>query len=131
MPKLSEKLEKHFKPQGIVAFSFCCRPGCTGVYDEYDSSFEFREKGIFFIRLHLTGMNFYPNPRQCCVSYSDFDYLLKNWEDEKNILDDWCQIIGLSKEDYQIVKPESDKKAIIIKFHKKLLLEDEFDEDVE
>ena len=125
MSKLSEKLEKHFKPLGIVAFSFCCHSGCTGAYDEYDLSFEFREKGIFFIRLHLTGMNFYPNPRQCCVYYLDFDYLVKNWEKEENILHDWCKIIGLSREDYQIIKPESDKKAVFIKFYKKLLLEDE------
>ena len=105
MCKISEILENKFKPMGIVAFYFCCGPGCTGTYDE-ESSFRYRDKGIFFIRLHLTGMNFYPNPRQCCVYYSDFDYLLKNWKDEEKVLHDWCETIGLLKKDSNIFLKE-------------------------
>ena len=129
MSKLSEKLENHFKPLGIVAFSFCCHPGCTGTYDEYDSSFEYREKGIYFIRLHLGGMNFYHNPIECFASYSDFDYLIKNWQEEENILIDWCRIIGLSKGEYKIIQPKSKNNAITIRFEKELSIIDEFKSD--
>jgi hypothetical protein len=31
---LERALEETFKPLGIVAFSRCCRWGCTGSYDE-------------------------------------------------------------------------------------------------
>lgn len=128
MCKISEILENKFKPMGIVAFSFCCGPGCTGTYDE-ESSFRYRDKGIFFIRLHLSGMNFYPNPTTCSVYYSDFEYLIENWEEEKNILHNWCEIIGLLKQDYKILEPKSEKDAITINIEKKLLLEDEFDDE--
>ena len=57
---LQHELERVFKPMGLVAYSNCCRWGCTGAYDEDDAEFVPRNKGIYFIRLHLNGMNYRP-----------------------------------------------------------------------
>ena len=130
MLNLSDRLKLEFKSKGIVAFSFCCRPGCSGTYDE-DSEFDYRKNGIFFIRLHLSGMNFDANPDQCSVYYSNFNYLIKNWKQEEDILHDWCKIVGLLKNDYQIIKPNSENNSIIIKFKKQLLLKDNLIEEQE
>ena len=104
---LQLRLKQFFKPLGIVAYSLCCREGCTGAYDENDEDFVHRLKGIVFIRLHLDGMNYDSldhnlNPKVCYASYHDFDYLMGNWEQEKDILDQWCFILGLSSHEYQV-----------------------------
>ena len=59
---IEDKLQEHFEPLKIVAFSNCCRLGCTDNYGDYN--FQMRENGILFIRLHLKGLNFIMNPNQ-------------------------------------------------------------------
>lgn len=114
-------LQKHFKNLGIAAFTNCCRIGCTGTYEE-NESFEYRENGIIFVRLHLNGMNFTSNPSSCFAYYQNYDYLNQNWEEELEHLKTWCNIIGLEEKDYSIIKPENETKAIKIEFFKNLHL---------
>lgn len=52
-PRLNEKLqtelEQAFKPLGIVAYTNCCRLGCTGTYEEDDPDFQLTDKpGVYF-----------------------------------------------------------------------------------
>ena len=89
---LCKALEEHFRPKGVVAFSRCCRLGCTGTYGE-NPNFEEREKGIYFIRLHLAGMNYDPNPKDCYAHYVDFTYLMDNWDEERKLLTQFCRIV--------------------------------------
>ncbi len=120
---LQEKLKQHFKPLGIIAFSNCCRHGCTSTY-EIDSDFELRPNGIYFIRLHLNGMNYQSNPKKCYASYDDFDYLQKNWEDEKQLVVQWCSCLGLKTGQYEIAMPVSPQDhGVKIEFEKPVRLD--------
>jgi hypothetical protein len=95
--------------------------GCTGTFEEEDPYFVFRPKGIFFIRMHLNGMNYRYQIDSAYASYDDFDYLMKNWDNEVALLHRWCKIVGVSK--FKINKPETSKEAIWIMFDEKLELE--------
>ena len=68
--------------------STCCNYACSGSYNE-DGTFLGREDGgMFYIRLHLDGMNFDPEPVQVAASYGSWEYLditgipsAKCWQD--------------------------------------------------
>ena len=47
-----EALETEFKPLGIVAYSNCCRYGCSGAYNEDDPNFEGRDSTECFWLLY-------------------------------------------------------------------------------
>ena len=117
------KLEEHFKPLGIAAYTNCCRMWCTGTYAD-DLDFEVRKKGIFFIRLHLDGMNYVPQPLHCYANYDDFEYLTKHWTEEKELLEKWCSLIGLKVGEFTIIEPSCGQEAVKIKFKNPLNLED-------
>jgi hypothetical protein len=85
-------LKNEFKKKGILAYTNCCRWGCTGAYDEEDDFKERETKGIYFIRLHTDGMNYNPQPTFTTALYGDFDYLMDNWAEECTILDKWCEV---------------------------------------
>jgi len=129
--ELQENLKMHFKPLKIVAFSNCCRWGCTGSYDEEDRTFEGRDKGIYFIRLHLNGMNYLANPKYCYAQYTDYHYLMDHWSEERNLLVQWCKVLGLLEGQFKIVKPESDIQAIQINFQQPLNLDKPTEDDDE
>lgn len=120
---LMSEMELVFKPRGIVGYSACCRLGCTGAYDEDDDNFKYREQGIFFFKLFLSGMNYEQNPRVAYVQYESIDYINQNWESEKRIIDEWCRVLGLRDGQYSIEKPETEDKAIAIRFVRPLDLE--------
>jgi hypothetical protein len=121
---LQTELEAAFKPLGIVAYSNCCRLGCTGTYEEDDPDFKITDKdGIYFIKIYLSGMNYIHNPQSAHACYYKFDYLMSNWEAEESKLDHWASILGLSKDEYFIKKPQNQQEAIHIEFHKPLALE--------
>eukprot|EP00045_Choanoeca_perplexa_P002758 m.26340 g.26340 ORF g.26340 m.26340 type:complete len:157 (+) comp11690_c0_seq1:592-1062(+) len=128
--ELQQKLMEAFKPLNVIAYSNCCRYGCTGSYDEDDCDFRVREQGIYYIKLYLNGMNYDPNPTQTYIQYSDHGYLMANWEAEKNMLVMWCSILGLEQGQYQIKKPASEMECIEIHYSQPLTL-DPFDEDPE
>ena len=121
-------LEEEFKPHGIVAFSTCCRWGCTGSYDEDDDYFFERNMGIYYIKLYLDGMNYEPSPKCCYVEYNDFDWLIENWVQERKILVRFCHILGLSETsnppDFTIEKPIDYNDSIKIQFKSGQLLLD-------
>lgn len=118
---LQNRLTEVFRPLGIVAFTNCCRIGCTDTYED-DDTFKFREtKGIFFIRLHLDGMNYNPRPTQVWAQYEDFDYLMTHWDEECDLIKKWAKIVNV---DVEIQKPKSVKETIRIKFAKELELDD-------
>lgn len=123
--RLQDRLEAHFKPLGIVAYSCCCRLGCTGNYGDEIAP---RDNGVVFIRLHLDGMNYHPSPESCYAQYRDFDYLMANWDQEKALLEKWCELLGLGPGGYTITKPDNDDTAIEIQFTASLHLEEEPDE---
>jgi hypothetical protein len=128
--KLQQDLEAEFKPLGIVAYSNCCRLGCTGTYEEDDPDFKINEEGgIFFIRLHLNGMNYNSQPKAVYAQYENYDYLMQHWAAEEAKLDQWAAILGLQKGDYTINKPPNQHNAIEIKFEKQVQLEEPYDED--
>ena len=68
--------------------------------------------------------------------YTDLNYLTNHWEEEKALLDRWCNIIGLEDGEYEIERPESEDRAIRINFRRVLNLEapvysDDEEEEVE
>jgi hypothetical protein len=127
--KLQQDLEAAFKPLGIVAFSNCCRLGCTGTYEEDDPDFKINEEGgICFIRLHLNGMNYRSLPDSASAMYESHDYLMQHWAAEEAKLDQWAAILGLQKGEYTITKPRNQEQAIIIKFLKPVQLEEPHDQ---
>lgn len=130
--QLQQNLEAAFKPQGIVAYSNCCRLGCTDTYEEYDPDFKINEKGgICFIRLHLNGMNYTQNPRKVYALYDDHKYLMQHWATEEAKLDQWAAILGLKRNEYKITKPRNQDTAILIDILKDLELEEPPADDTE
>jgi len=126
---LKNELQDKFGPLGIVAWSGCCRWGCTGSYDEFaKEEFESRENGIYYIRLHLSGMNYNSEVTSCGVSYCSKEgdphqYLMEHWDDEIKLLVSFCQILGLGKGDYTITKPGNSNLNVMINFTPPLVLE--------
>lgn len=132
--ELKEQLKEYFKPKGIVAYSCCCRWGCTGSYDEDDDDFQVRDTaGIFYIRFHLDGMNYRQDPTWISAYYDDHSYLMEHWDEEVDLVDNFCRILGLQRGDYEINKPEDQSKCvgIILKAPVKLDPLPSFDEDEE
>ena len=127
---LAHKLEAHFKPLGIAAFSRCCRFRCTATYAD-DPVFEdlSRDQGIYFIRFHLDGMNYNERPKGASAYYCDFDYLMREWESEKALLVQWCSILGLKPGDYTIEKPRNENIRVLIDFAAPYILEESSDND--
>jgi hypothetical protein len=121
--QLQDELTKAFKPLGIVAFSNCCRCGCSGNYgDNHD--FNLTERGgIYFFRLYLNGMNYYEDPQDVYVYYDDFQYLTEHWESEVSQIEQWASILGKTTEEYTIYKPEDNNTCVRIHFHEPLSLE--------
>lgn len=126
---LQAQFEQIFKPQKLVAYSNCCRYGCCGSYAEGDAEFEARDKGIFFIRLHLNGMNYNPHPDSCYAQYQDHAYLMQNWDTEHGILAQWCGVLGLAEGEFTIHKPANEREAIRIDFGRPLNLDEPVYED--
>ena len=122
---LGLKLEAHFKPLGIAAFTCCCRYRCTDTYAEDDPAFDeiSRDQGIYFMRFNLDGMNYNETPEGFYAFYQDFDFLMQEWESEKELLVKWCTIIGLKPSEYTIDKPENAAKGIHVSFSKPFSLE--------
>ena len=119
--ELSLRLEEYFKPLNIAAYTNCCRMGCTGTYaDELD--FKVRRLGICFIRLYLDGINYDPHPKGCYADYGDFEYLTKYWNEETELLEKWCSLIGLKIGEYTICKPSCEQEAVKIEFKEALNL---------
>lgn len=122
--EIKDKLQNYFEPLGIVAYSECCRWGCTGSYDEGNPDFVVRKTdGLYFIRFHLDGMNYNPNERSVAASYVDHNYIMDNWESEEKLLKKFCQIIGLEEDEYEIIKPKKQETCIMIEFKKPLELQ--------
>lgn len=127
---LKKRLKKEFSPLGIVAYSGCCRWGCTGSYGgDGQCNFEDRKNGIYYIKLFLDGMNYDDDPRSCYVPYcvdgdgDAYEYLMNHWEEECRHLRKFCEILGLLKDEYTIIKPSNIKECICIRFHRSLHLE--------
>jgi hypothetical protein len=89
--------------------------------------------GIFFTHIHLNGFNY--DPDKYCrgglstqvpsveASYIDFSYLIDNWESECDLLYRWSAVLGLQRDEVNIVKPESRKHCVLILLKKNLKLE--------
>ena len=122
---LQRDFEIVFQPEGILGFTCCCS-NCTA---NYGDDLRYREKGITFFKLFLDGMNYdfdgYASSAPIC--YSDWQYLMDNWQSECDIIRRWCAILGLDEGDYDVEKPESQKTCIMVNF-KKLEVPD-FDEE--
>jgi hypothetical protein len=128
--QLQADLETVFRPLGIVAFSTCCNYACSGSYNE-DGTFLGREDdGIYYIRLHLDGMNFNLEPVQVAASYGSWEYLDMHWDTECQMLAGWCAVLGLKEGDYTIMKPESIKTCVLISLKKHPELEDFVDDEL-
>lgn len=121
--QLQDALEAAFKPQGIVAYSNCCRLGCTGTYED-DPDFKLNEDGgIFFVRLHLNGMNYDPNPSRASAHYESYEYLMQHWAAEEAKLHQWATILGLQRDEYIITQPPNQAITVRIDFLKPIQLE--------
>lgn len=127
--ELKKKLKEKFYDKGIVAYSGCCRWGCTGSYGgDGQEDFNDRKNGIYYIRLHLDGMNYEEEVNNCYASYcsengNDHQYLMDHWDEECEIIHDFCYILGIPKNEYQISKPKDITKKIGIHFNQPLKLE--------
>lgn len=131
---LKDRLEEEFSPIGLVAYSGCCRWGCTGSYGgDGQDDFEDRKNGIYYIRLHLEGMNYDAHPDSCYASYcaeegDAHEYLMDHWDEEVRLIRKFCEILGLTKEDYTISKPPDARTTIGIHFNRPLNLDEVPDE---
>lgn len=112
---VEQKLEDTFSPLGIAAYSNCCRFGCTGTYAD-ETGWKVKQPGIYDIKIYLSGMNFREEVRSVFCYYEEFDFLTKNWEDEKGYLDLWARSLGIPKDCYTIIKPSTPQKAVEIQF---------------
>lgn len=119
--RLQRSLELVFKQEGITAYSNCCAR-CTDSYEDC-SAFTQREQGITFFKFFLNGMNYEGGDIYTAfVSYTNLDYLHKNWEGECDIIRRWCAVLGVK--DYEVEKPESNDECIVIRFKQPASLED-------
>ncbi len=124
---LCKELERVFKPLGVIAFTRCCSE-CTDTYNT-DEDFEMREDGgVHFIRLHLAGMSYDPNPKDCYAMYEDFEYLMEHWDEELKLLTQFCRIVTGNKQNnsnlgFRIEKPKDVSKAVAIYFDEPLKLD--------
>ena len=127
---LQDKLAEHFRPLGIVAYSNCCRPGCSGTYEQ-DDDFKDRKLGIYMFRLHLNGMNYSQEVDRISIHWGEkIKWLEEHWEQETQLIDEWCQIVCPGTT-YQIEKPTSKKRAIMLNFDTPLILEEKPEESDE
>jgi len=124
---LRDALEEQFKSLGIAAWSDCCR-SCLDNYVD-DDDFEYREVGINFFGLFLSGMNVKSNVKKVCVYYQNFEYLQKNWNAECELIEKWCGVLGLTKNDYVVTQPTNEGKAIQIEFVNSLNLDLTYEEE--
>jgi hypothetical protein len=122
---LQNKLKQVFKPLGIVAYSNCCNYRCSSAYNLDDPAFQGRDFGIYFMKLFLNGMNYEPHPEECYVQYSDHQYLIDNWVEQRNLLVLFCNTLNLANGQFEITQPNSEDKAIKITFAQPLNLEEE------
>lgn len=123
---LKSRLEEVFKPLGIIAYSGCCRMGCTGAYDEDDPDFQVRERGIQFFRLHLSGMNYDQSPSLAGLHWSGgIEWLHENWAGELELIRKWCQVLGLGPDDYTVERPLNEDRAVMVAFERALSLDPE------
>ena len=119
--ELCQDLERVFKPLGVTAFTRCCG-NCKDNYEDHDRDFEEREDGgVYFIRLHLDGGGYDPEPDNCYAHYEDFDYIMNNWDDELKLLTLFCRVVyrdEMNKQNFRfkIEKPASQNEAICISF---------------
>lgn len=129
---LKTALEREFKPLGIVAYSGCCRWGCTGSYGgdgQSPEDFVSRDHGIYYIRFTLDGMNYNDSVTSCYASYcapdgvDTYQYLVDNWDAESKILHRFCRVLGLSPDEYTLSLPDSINTKIGIHFTKPYLLQ--------
>jgi hypothetical protein len=123
-PIIAAKLENYFKHRGIAAYTRCCRFGCTSTYAD-DLDWDFREQGIYFVRLSLSGMNYEPLVKSFYAYYSDFAYLKENWEQEKAYLLKYCEILGYNENECTITFPDDENKTIAIQLNRILVLDAE------
>ena len=114
--QLQQAFEHKFKPLGIVAYTNCCRIGCSKTYEDKDDEFELCKKGIYFICLPLNGRNYLIHKSNVHAHYNDFNYLMGNWDNQYKIIHDWCDILGLNESDYIVEKPDNNSKKIRICF---------------
>ena len=156
---LQKDLETVFSPRGIVAFTNCCKIECSGAYNEVDESFRVRQDdGIYFIRFTLNGMNYSPDKyvmfaamsnkskdkgdSEYCfhgiaISYGSLEYLYEHWEQEQQLIAQFCAVIGLEEGEFKIHKPKSIRTCIMVENYKPLQLEpmhwgeSDFEEDDE
>lgn len=130
--ELQRCLTDEFKPRGIVAFSNCCRLGCTGTYEDGEGlednpeidepEFQLREdEGIYFFRLHLEGMNYDQQVNEVYVHYGSLEYLREHWEQETQLMRRWCELVGVEPLDF--VLPTDQSKALEIRFRATKYLE--------
>jgi hypothetical protein len=131
--ELKNKLKDYFFDKGIVSWIGCCRYGCSASYNEYNDNFKETENGgIYYISLYLSGMNYQVNPTQIYIAFNDYDYLMKNLQEQTQLIKKFCEIIGLDDEDYVITFPKNKNDLITIQIYKDLNLEDYYDyEDCE
>ena len=123
---VNQQLQKDFDTiffhEGLLAFSNCCHYGCSHAYGAHDIRFQPRE-GIYFIRLHLNGMNYDDGATMVAASYADYDYLDEHWDAERDMLVRWCGILGLEEGEFDIEKPGGIETCVAIHFKKPLELE--------
>ncbi len=114
------RLQQHFEPLGVGAFTACCRWRCTKTYADAEGFG--RKKGIYFFNFHIysclpparpRGWRLKSKPIYVKVSYTDFDYLLDNWETELKLIHAWCSIIAPEMK-YEVRKPENKYRFVTV-----------------
>lgn len=73
-------------------------------------------------------MNYYQNRRSVTIGFEDYNYVMSNWKEEKELIDRWCSLVGLGQDEYKIIIQPQCSPAIIVKFSRPLYLDPELEE---
>jgi hypothetical protein len=61
-------------------------------------------------------MNYNEEVSNVYVNYNNYNKIINNWNSEIEILHEWCEILGMSRDKYEFIKPKSADECIIIEF---------------
>ena len=122
---IADCLYAECEPIGIAGYTYCCKFHCTDTYaDEDEWQKTSRNKGIYFFRFSLGGMNYFDSAPGVMAHYEDYDYLIREWEGEKEFVRRWCSAIGLGEDDYTVEQPQQGN-AVWVKFNRPYSLDHE------
>ena len=76
-------------------------------------------------------MNYSDTVDAVYITYADHAFLVKNWEQERALVDRFAAILGVPTECYTVTQPASERECVVVKFSPALQLPVEEEEAVD